>query len=295
MRWTLVAFLVAGGGACADVDDFVVADAAVDAAADATVAPVDSAPLRAFPCVAPGAYAPTFRPPDVLILLDRSGSMDMAYGAGTRYQAVAAALSDVVATYSPYVRFGFQEMPGRQGCGDALSGACCASPPLVDIADGNAQAVTAAIASALPMDGSTPTAASLRLAHEYYKDLHDGAAKHYVLLVTDGAPNCTLVDPLSSGDALGAANAACAGALAEVNDLVTKGGVQVIVLGAGTGLADDPTGDATCLDDLAHAGWVEASPGYPGVLTPDSQQLHMAIEQLFDGSLLPTCPESPVP
>ena len=288
-RWTLVAFLMAGGGACADVDDFVGAAPVVDAA----VAPVDSDPARAFQCVDPDPLkskpAVKFQPADVLVLLDRSGSMDMAYGAGTRYQAVATALSDVVATYSPHVRFGFQEMPGRQGCGGALFGACCASPPLVDIADGNTQAMPAAIASALPMDGSTPTAASLRLAREYYQTLADGIDNRYVLLATDGTPNCTLVDTLSSGDALDAASAACVDALAEVNAMVALG-VRVIVLGVGIGLADDPSGDATCLDALAHAGGVAASPGYPGFLTlSDSQQLHMAIEQLFGGIVRPPC------
>src|ERR1017187_104389 len=285
MRWTLVAFLMAGGGACAGVDDLVGAPPVADAA----VAPVDSDPASAFQCIAKGTDPPTFQPADVLILLDRSGSMGMAYGAGTRYQAVATALSDVVAAYSSHVRLGFQEMPGRQGCGDVLSGACCASPPLVDIADGNPQAMTAAIASALPMDGSTPTAASLRLALDYYQTLADGIDNRYVLLATDGAPNCTLVDPLSSGDALDAASAACVDALAEVNAMVALG-VRVIVLGVGTGLADDPSGDATCLDALAHAGGVAASPGYPGFFTlSDSQQLHMVIEELFGGIVRPPC------
>ena len=160
---------------------------------------------------------------------------------------------------------------------------------LVGIANGNPQSVTAAIASALPMDGSTPTAASLRLALDYYQTLADGIDNRYVLLATDGAPNCTLVDAWSSGDALGAANAACADALAEVNAMVALG-VRVIVLGVGTGLADDPSGDATCLDALAHAGGVAASPGYPGFFTlSDSQQLHMVIEELFGGIVRPPC------
>ena len=95
--------------------------------------------------------------------------------------------------------------------------------------------------------------------------------------------------PISSGDALGAANAACADALAEVNAMVALG-VRVIVLGVGTGLADDPSGDDTCLDALAHAGGVAASPGYPGFFTlSDSQQLHMVIEELFGGIVRPPC------
>jgi hypothetical protein len=284
----LLALLMVGAGTCADVDDFVASSPSADAAGFSN----DQGPARPPSlCVAPTPDPLELHPIDVLILLDRSGSMDMAYGAGTRYQAVAAALSDAVATYSAHVRFGFQEMPGRQGCGDALAGACCASPPLVGFADGNAQTVADAIAAAQPMDGSTPTAASLRLALEYYKTHDDGIANsnRYVLLVTDDAPNCTLAGAFSNGESSDALSGACVEARDEVSALVSLG-VRVIVLSAGIGLSDDASGDNVCLDALAHAGGVAASPGYPGFFTPnDLQHLHLAIERLFGGKVRPSC------
>jgi hypothetical protein len=240
-------------------------------------------------CVALGSQPLNFRPADVLILLDRSGSMDTAYGSGTRYQAVAAMLSDLVATYGAHVRFGYQEMPGRQGCDAALAGGCCASPPLLSSADGNAPAVTAAIASALPMDGNTPTAASLQAALAYYETLTDGIDNRYVLLATDGAPNCTLDGSLSGGPTSAAPSAACAEALSQVSTLAALG-VQVIVLGVGSGLEDGTSGDSACLDALAHAGGVAASPGSPGFFTLSTrEQLQMVIEQIFGGVTRPPC------
>ncbi len=290
MRWTLLVLLMAGGGACAGVDDFVGESPDAGTDADAVSNGVDSDPARAlFPCVASGPAPLQFQPADVLVLLDRSDSMGTAYGAGTRYQAASALLSDVVEAYSEHVRFGYQEMPGRQGCGDLLAGVCCASPPLVGIADGNLQAVTTAIASALPLDGSTPTAASLRLARDHYATLADGIDNRYVLLATDGAPNCTLAGTLSSEDGSNAASAACAEALAEVNAMVAVG-VRVIVLGAGPGGSDDASADNACLDALAHAGGVAASPGYPGFFTlDDPEQLHLVVERLFGGTTRPPC------
>ena len=276
MRRILLALLVAGGIACADVDDMVGRGA-------------DTGAPDPIECVDPGFEPLAFRPADVLVLLDRSGSMDTAYGSSTRYQSVATRLSDLVATYSAHVRFGYQEMPGRQGCDGQLVSGCCASPPLVGIADDNALAVTAALASAQPMDGNTPTAASLQAALAYYETLADGIDNRFVLLATDGAPNCTLAGALSSNAVSNATAAGCADALSEVSAMVALG-VRVIVLVVGPELADDASGDSACLDALAHAGGAAVSPGSPGFLVAsDPQQLQMVIEQTFGGLTRPPC------
>jgi hypothetical protein len=286
IQWIVLAFLVAGVGvgACAEVDDLVHAGPVEDAA----VVSYDSDPGIPYPCIDPGFESPRFRQADVLILLDRSGSMDTADGAGTRYQTVSTLLSNLVTDYAAHVRFGYQEMPDRQGCGTTpLAAGCCASPPLVGIADGNVQQMTAAIASALPMDGDTPTAASLQAALVYFATLADGIDNRYVLLVTDGAPNCTGAGLLSSGADV--TSAACADALFQVNALVALG-VRVMVVGVGQGLMDGTSGDIACLDALAHAGGAASSPGSPGFFfAGDNLQLNMAIEQVFGGSPRPSC------
>jgi len=281
LRRVFLACLAVGGVACAEVDEM----GGGEERKDAAVVPYDGGPDNALGC---GKTIAEFipHPADVLILFDRSGSMETASGSGTRYQAVAGLLSDLVGNYAPFVRFGYQEMPGRQGCAAELGGACCASPPLVPVSDNNSQAVVAAIAAAGPVDGSTPTAASLQAALAYFDNLADGVDNRFVLLVTDGAPNCTVAGMLAS--ASGASGAACTDALSQVNALVALG-VRVMVVTVGAGSADD-TSDVACLDALAHAGGAAASPGSPGFfVASDGQAIQIAIGQTVAGAAVPTC------
>jgi hypothetical protein len=279
----LLAFLVAAGVACADVDDST--DAGVREDALGNVA--DGAVVNPLGCSFEQDLDLDAQLADLLILLDRSGSMDTAFGAGTRFQAVAAVLEEVVEAFAPHVRFGYQELPGRQGCAEQASATCCASPPTVGITADTAAAVIRAVGAAGPMDGNTPTAAALHAAAGYYGALADGIDHRYVLLATDGAPTCTLAGALGSGAT--PADPACADALAEVAALVSAS-VRVIVLGVGPELEDDTTGKAACLDALAHAGGAAASPGSPGYYrATDPEQLQIAIEQIFGGLARPSC------
>ena len=280
-RWILLASLWMGGLACAEVDELPDARGRDDALAGS----LDGGPASALGCAVKETVALLPQPADILILLDRSGSMDTAFGSGTRYQAVAASLAEVATTYGKHVRFGYQELPGRQGCSGLP--ACCASPPTVAVADDNAAAVVAAINAAGPMDGSTPTAAALLAAAGYYVGLADGIENRYVLLATDGAPNCTLAGTLASSSS--PETGACADALAQVAALVAAG-VRVIVLGVGPELSATTTGEGACLDALAHAGGAAASPGSPGYYPASApEQLQLAIEQIFGGVTRPSC------
>ena len=283
----LVALAVASS--CAGVDDVVV-DAAVATDAQDAAKP-DTADVRPPGCWDDPPLDQDFDPrrADVLIVLDRSGSMETAFGSGTRYQAISAALSSVVQTYASHVRFGFQEMPGRQGCASTSLAGCCVSPPLLPVADGNAEAIVGALAAAGPLDGNTPTAGALRAARDYYQGLDDGVDNRYVLLATDGVPNCDIVGALAPSVASNDSSGACADAVAEVDALVGLG-IRVIVLAMGQGLADDISGSTACLDALAHAGGAAASPGSPGFYaTSDPADLAFAIEQIFGGVTRPSC------
>jgi len=237
------------------------------------------------PCQVPGPMYLVPRPADVLVLLDRSGSMATAFGSGSRYQAVAALLSDLALAYQKHVRFGYLEMPGRSGCDFQMPG-CCASPPVVELALDNAQAMTSAIAQAAPVGGNTPTAAALAAAQSYFDTLDDGVRNRYVLMATDGVPSCTLSGAFSSGNS--STSPGCADALAEVGALGDSG-VKVIVLSVGLDSAANP-GETSCLDALAQAGGAaipQASPGYYSAEDPD--QLQRAIERIFGEVSRPSC------
>jgi hypothetical protein len=276
-------FLVASGLACADVDDRTDAGVRQDAHGNAA----DGGVTKPLGCSFTQEVALVAQPADLLILLDRSASMDTAFGSGTRFQAVASVLEEVVTAFAAHVRFGYQELPGRQGCAGQTGASCCASPPTVGIGEDSAAAVVQAINAAGPMDGNTPTAAALRAAASYYGALLDGIDHRYVLLATDGAPTCTLTGALGRGAT--PADTACADALTEVAALVSAG-VRVIVLGVGPDLADDATGKAACLDALAQSGGAAASPGSPGYYqASDPEQLQIAIAQIFGGLSRPSC------
>jgi Mg-chelatase subunit ChlD len=237
------------------------------------------------PCIITGTMKLELRPADVLVLLDRSGSMDTAFGTGSRYQVVASLLTDLVTAYQGRVRFGYLEMPGRSGCEYQTAG-CCASWPTVDLAIGNARAMTSAIAQAAPVGGNTPTAAALLSARVYFSALDDGIENRHVLMATDGVPSCTLSGGLSNGN--GSTSPACIDALAEVQGLVGAG-VKVIVLSVG--LDSVSSADETnCLDALAHAGGAAISPGSPGYYSAsDPDRLQRAIEQIFGVVSRPSC------
>jgi hypothetical protein len=285
MSW--LALLVVGGFACAGVDDPVAGSQHLDAS--------DFQPDADDPgqCHADETLSLQLKQTDVLILLDQSGSMDTAFGADTRYQAVTAILSDLVASYANHVRFGLQEMPSGQACDPESDLGCCVSPPSIGIAPNNVQPVIGAIASPASLDGNTPTAGALLAAHAYFDTLDDGVYNRYVLLATDGAPNCTLAGQLLNADTFDSQGARIAGpcfdALTQVNSLVASG-VDVIVLGIDSDLGDDLDGQLSCLDAMSHAGGAEASPGSPGFYSAsDPQQLQLKLEQIFGGVTRMSC------
>jgi hypothetical protein len=128
-------------------------------------------------------------PPSILILLDRSGSMSLAGQWGIAKQA----LVQITAQMDYQIRFGLMLFPHEQGlCQPSLA------TPEVLLADQNAAEIEAALNDTTPLGPGTPTAMSLRNAYLYLLTEEDDSAK-FVLLATDGAPNCS-IDPTMSCD-----------------------------------------------------------------------------------------------
>ncbi len=230
---------------------------------------------------------------DVLILLDASDSMGIAFGAGTRSSVLADVLSNLVDAYQQWIRFGFAQFPGADAqCPGQMVTGCCAGPPSVGIAPGNGTAVEQAIGNLLPLAGNTPTALALQRAHAYYAGLNDGVAARYVLLATDGLPSCTLAGALSSSqsaDADAGGPNACQDAVAQVQALANDG-IDVLVLAVGAELTDDPEGPPDCLDQMAQAGGRPQSltgPGYYSAASPET--LLDTVEQIFGGVEQTSC------
>jgi Mg-chelatase subunit ChlD len=135
--------------------------------------------------------------PDMLVVLDRSGSMNPARNReGTdRWGGSRAAVIEVTAAFDDRVRFGLMTFPSARGVGDEDDLAC--APGMLDVALGlDTGDVIATTLQGLNANGGTPTAPSLEEALRVI-----GSAKStnpdevippkYVLLVTDGDPNCS--------------------------------------------------------------------------------------------------------
>jgi hypothetical protein len=191
--------------------------------------------------------------PDVLIVMDRSISMNepvMPVGDVTgilnclligpcpsKWVDMTGALNRSVAASQTAINWGLKFFPN--------DGACSVNEGVaVPIAPNNAGAVNAAIMGT-QTGGLTPTAAALASAGRYLMTL-SSANPRFVVLATDGQPNCS-----SAGGTDDAA------AIAAVSDLAAAG-VPVFVIG----IATQGTEGDTTLSSMAVAG------GRPRMATP---------------------------
>jgi hypothetical protein len=177
------------------------------------------------------------QPVDMLLVLDRSSSMD-----DNGYWApMCQALRTVTAQISDRIHFGLMVFP-QSGC-DSPSGSCePATSPLVDIGASDAVSQIDAILSPSGIGhcalGGTPTAETLKVAKTTL-DAVNGTNKRYVLLATDGAPNCN--PGLSCATCTVVHDMSCGGPTHCLDDLATEAaakalfdaGYPVYVLGIG--------------------------------------------------------------
>ncbi len=121
---------------------------------------------------------------DLLIVLDRSSSMSQ----DGLWIPMGDALTDVTAATEEGVKFGLQVFPYPSGGNSS----CDVGDVLIDIGPGHAVDIAAVVGGGpedVQTQPGTPTAAALRVAKDYLDTVQDGLDK-YVLLATDGAPNC---------------------------------------------------------------------------------------------------------
>jgi hypothetical protein len=181
----------------------------------------------------------TREPPDVLVVLDRSTSMNLSISdecycsstagsplcadtanCSTRWQAVKTAVVDTVSNAND-VHWGLKYFSTPNAA------QCSVSPQMeVPIAADSAAAVKSQI-EAGTLSQSTPTAAALKAATAYLETLTDGRPR-FILLATDGEPNCAN-GSTSGSDVNGAATAAKA---------AYDAGFPVYVVGIGPSLSN---------------------------------------------------------
>jgi len=136
---------------------------------------------------------PTMRlPPDLLLVFDRSGSMAADPSTGrncmpaatcpSKWNQATAAVNMAVASSQTTIEWGLKLF--------TTGGTGCAVTPgvQVDIALNSAPAIATALAGAGP-GGNTPTTLAVNLAGDYLASLTTTNPR-FIVLVTDGQPNC---------------------------------------------------------------------------------------------------------
>jgi hypothetical protein len=218
----------------------------------------------------------TRSPADVLLVLDTSGSMvsnKMASGA-TRWADVTKALNQALPATDASLNWGLMQYPGvsatttaaggrtggRGGSSGSSGNSCAAGVVDVPIKPLNASTVMAAYQARTPNSNSnTPTKASIDAAVAYLKQSTSPNPK-YIVLATDGEPNC------GSGTSSDVTTQTIADAVSAI-ETAKAAGISVFVVGISTA---GTTASGT-LDKMAVAGGqaLSTSPRYYSVNTSD--------------------------
>jgi hypothetical protein len=135
---------------------------------------------------------------NILLVLDSSGSMSTSLpddSKATLWQATKTALTDTINTSLSGISYGIDLFPNA---GPTQLAAQCEMPETQDLVvpigtgDEHRQSIIDAINSKGP-GGGTPTAAALNRAFHYFSEGtgKDRSGRKFVLLATDGGPNCS--------------------------------------------------------------------------------------------------------
>jgi len=208
-------------------------------------------------------------PPDLLVVLDRSGSMSSPIPAFpptfvTKWSIMTTALNNLASNYQDNIRFGLLEFPTDDDC--AVDGGTAVRVPV----DLNQAPEIAAYFSNRGANGNTPAQLGLAAALAHYNTIPVNPAGRFVLFATDGEPNCSTGDPAAE-------------TVAAVTALASAG-IKTYVLGFGGGFADDGV-----LEDSAIAGLVPR-PTSPRYYEADSAaELATVFDTIAGGIVVPSC------
>jgi hypothetical protein len=214
------------------------------------------------------SHGATMQPPDILIVQDKSGSMNqLADGTSCgnmcattgKWAQMTTALKAVTAMTDTTVNWGLKFFATSN------SGCTVNNGAEVPVAPKTAAAIATAINGATP-GSSTPTTAAMNAAVTYMKTLTDTNPK-YILLATDGLPNCAAGGGTNTDDSPAAIASVMAAATA---------GFPTFVVGIGSTMAD------ATLTSMANAGGVPQMGGATAFYqVNDTAQLETALGSII--------------
>lgn len=230
-------------------------------------------------------------PPTMYFVLDRSGSM----AADDNWNKVRIVVAQIMRTLGPRASFGATIFPSASS-----TDVCAAGNEVLKITPGDAPSVgasgptTSALlsATAFAPSGGTPTAATLDAVKSR---VQAGSGKRYVILATDGAPNCNFETSCSADQCQdnidGAPNCSpsvncCANAPGDCNDesgtvtqigYLKSEGTPTFVIGLPGAEKYSQT-----LDNMAVAGGnaLPTSPKYYAVSTSSQDAMFAALKKV---------------
>jgi hypothetical protein len=174
-------------------------------------------------------------PPDILIVMDVSGSMctPLFPSPQTKMEVMRNALTGLVTAWDGRVNWGLMQFPG-----DASCGAGNVVNPIMPRNGANISSRLAMLAidtfgCVFQNQGATPTAPSIDAARTYFAGIPVNPIGRYVILATDGLPNCGPVDAEGNTEETVDETVAAIAAL-------QASGVNTYVLGFGADISSDP-------------------------------------------------------
>jgi len=222
--------------------------------------------------------------PEVIVALDRSTGMSTRFGDSTPLVAAREALDLFAARYQKVVRYGYVEFPGTSMLCSPQCGSC---PGMVSAPNPNFEAFRVNLhacdqsCSDAGNQSLRPTAAALASCGYVFSRPTDGSQR-YVLLITNGRPDC------GTGQ-----NTGCTDAKNAVNALASNN-ANIRTLVVAPGQLDFDTMD--CMQGLALAGGASKSPYYFPASNP--ADLSAAIDDITRNIATDACrldlPYSPV-
>jgi hypothetical protein len=126
---------------------------------------------------------PEARPPNLLLLVDQSGSMNdsiSTQSSRTKIDDTKEALNLLLNRGEGSIHFGFMSYPSDLSCGSGQISVACSESSVPDI--------RARVSSLYP-NGGTPTGPALEIPLNY-ETLHDASRSNFIVLLTDGKPTC---------------------------------------------------------------------------------------------------------
>jgi hypothetical protein len=213
-------------------------------------------------------------PPDLLIVLDKSGSMllppNFPFPDPSKWDLMKGALSATTDTFDQNIRFGLLLFPTDDLC-------AVAPGARVPIDLGQSANIVAALNGSGP-SGSTPSHFALTEALAIYQSIPVNPDGRYVLFATDGLPNC-------NGGAATPDEPSDAATIAAVEALATAG-IKTFVLGFGNSFVTN----AQVLNDAALAGEVPKPGGPPHYYYATNQaELEQTFTDIAGGIIVPSC------